>query len=105
MVARCGWPDLRKHWRLLRLQPVRLLSISLVAAAASGGAWRLGSQALAWLGVYTLVPQGMIPWRDNIHWEFVYDLARFPLAFLDFAIQGCIMAEAYRRLVTDRGRP
>jgi len=105
VVARCGWPDLRKHWRLLRLHPVRLLAISLVAAAASGGAWRLGSQALAWLGVYKLVPQGMIPWRDNIHWEFVYDLAGFPLAFLNFAIQGCIMSEAYRRLVADTGRP
>jgi len=105
VVARCGWPDLGKHWRLLRLRPARLLSISLLAAAASGGAWRLGSQALAWLGVYKLAPLGMIPWRDNIHWAFVYDLACFPLAFLNFAIQGCVMAEAYRRLVADRSRP
>jgi hypothetical protein len=105
VVERCGWPDLGMLWRLLRLRPVRLLSISLLAAAASGGAWRFGSQAQVWLGVYKLAPQGMIPWRDNIHWEFVYDLARFPLAFLYFAIQGCIIAEAYRRLVADRGRP
>jgi hypothetical protein len=105
VVERYGWPDLYKHWRLLRRRPVRLLSISLLAAAASGGAWRFGSQALAWLGVYKLAPQGMIPWRDNIHWAFAYELACFPLAFLNFAIQGCIMAEAYRRLVEDSTRP
>jgi hypothetical protein len=105
VVERCGWPDLGRYWQLLRLRPVRLLSISLLAAAASGGASKFGSQALAWLGVYKLAPQGMIPWRDNIHWEFVYDLAGFPLAFLNFAIQGCIMAEAYRRLVVYMGRP
>ena len=105
VVERYGWPNLSKHWQLLRRRPVRLLSISLLAAAASGGAWRLGSQALAWLGVYKLAPQGMIPWRDNIQWAFVYELACFPLAFLNFAIQGCIMAEAYRRLVADSSRP
>jgi hypothetical protein len=104
VVERCGWPDLGMLWRLLRLRPVRLLSISLLAAAASGSASRFGSQALVSLGVYKLAPQGMIPWRDNIHWEFGYDLARFPLAFLNFAIQGCIMAEAYRRLVAERSR-
>jgi hypothetical protein len=103
VVERSGWPDLGMLWRLLRLRPVRLLSISLLAAAVSGSAWRFGSQALVWLGVYKLAPQGMIPWRDNIHWEFVYELACFPLAFLNFAIQGCIMAEAYRRLVAERG--
>src|SRR5262245_16132397 len=105
VVERYGWPDLSKLWRLLRRWPVRLLSISLVAAAASGGAWRLGSQALAWLSVYKVASQGMIPWRDNIHWAFVYELACFPLAFLNFAIQGCIMSEAYRRLVADSSRP
>jgi hypothetical protein len=105
VVERCGWPDPGKHWRLLRLRPVHLLSISLVAAAASGGAWRLGSQALAWLGVNKLAPPGMIPWRANIHWAFAYDLACFPLAFLNFAIEGGIMAEAYRRLVVHRGVP
>jgi hypothetical protein len=104
VVARCGWPDLGKYWRLLRLEPVRLLCISLLAAAAFGGAWTLGSQVLAWLGVYKLRPQGMIPWRANIHWAFVADLAYFPLQFLEFAIEGCIMAEAYRRLVA-WGRP
>jgi hypothetical protein len=103
VVERCGWPDLGKHWRLLRLRSVRLLSISLLAAAADSGAWRLGSQVLVWLGAHKLAPQGMIPWRDNIHWVFVNDLAHFPLAFLNFAIQGCIMAEAYRRLEAGTG--
>ena len=50
VVQRCGWPDLGKLWRLLRLRPERLLSISLLASAASGGAWNLGLQALAWVG-------------------------------------------------------
>jgi hypothetical protein len=104
VVQRCGWPNLGKLERLLRLGPVRLLSISLLASSASGGAWNLGSQALAWLGVYKLAPPEMIKWRANIHWAFVADLAYFPLQFLEFAIQGCIMAEAYRRLVTHRGR-
>jgi hypothetical protein len=48
------------------------------------------------IGGKWLEPQGMIPWRANIHWAFVADLAYFPLQFLEFAIQGCILAEAYR---------
>jgi hypothetical protein len=101
VVSRCGWPDLRQHWRLLRLHPVQLLLISLLAAAAVDGARILGSQALAWLGAYQLAPRGMIPWRANIGWAFLADLAEFPLQFLEFAIEGCILAEAYRRLLAE----
>ena len=103
VVARCGRPDLRKHWQLLRRHPLGLLSISVLAAATVGGARSLGSQALAWVGVAQLAPQGMIPWRTNILWAFIADLAYFPLQFLEFAIEGCIMAEAFRRL--GKGRP
>jgi hypothetical protein len=99
IVAQHGRPDLRELGRLLRLQPVRLLCISLLAAAAVGGAIRLCSQALAWLGVDRLAPEGMIPWRVNAHWAFIAELPYFPLHFLEFAIQGCILAEAYRRLL------
>jgi hypothetical protein len=99
VVAKCGWPDLRQLWRLLRLQPVRLLCISLLAAAAVGGLFSLGTQAQAWLGVGRLAPQTMIPWRANIHWALVAELPNFPLHFLHFAIEGSILAEAYRRLL------
>ena len=102
VVAKCGWPDLREHWRLLRLHPVQLLLISLLAAAAVDGALILGAQALAWLGAYQLAPRGMIPWRANIGWAFLADLAEFPLQFLEFAIEGCILAEAYRLLLAER---
>lgn len=102
-VARCGWPDRREYWRLLSLQPMRLLCISLLAVAAAGGAERLGSQALAWLRVDQLAPESMIPWRANIRWALIAELPYFPLHFLEFAIQGCILAEAYRRLVLGRG--
>ena len=93
------WPDLRELWRLLRLQPVRLLCIALLAAAAVGGLWSLGTQAQAWLGVGRLAPHTMIPWRANIHWALFAELPNFPLHFLHFAIEGCILAEAYRRLL------
>jgi hypothetical protein len=99
VVAKCGWPDLRQLWRLLRLQPVRLLCISLLAAAAVGGLFSLGTQAQAWLGVGRLAPHTMIPWRANIHWALVAELPNFPLHFLHFAIEGSILAEAYRRLL------
>jgi hypothetical protein len=102
VVARRGSPDLREHWRLLRLHPVHLLLISLLAAAAVDGARILGSHALSWLGAYQLAPRGMIPWRANIGWAFLADLAEFPLQFLEFAIEGCILAEAYRRLLAER---
>ena len=99
MVAQHGRPDLRELGRLLRLQPMRLLCVSLLAAAAVGGAVSLCSQALVWLGVDRLAPEGMIPWRVNAHWTFIAELPYFPLHFLEFAIQGCILAEAYRRLL------
>ena len=102
VAARCGWPDLREHWRLVRLHPLYLLLISLLAAAAVDGARILGSHALLWLGAYQLAPRGMIPWRANIGWAFLADLAEFPLQFLEFAIEGCILAEAYRRLLAER---
>lgn len=100
VVTKYGWPDLRECSRLLRLQPKGLLCISLLATAAAGGADKLASQALAWLRVSQLAPQGMIPWRANIHWAFIAELPYFLSHFLEFAIQGCILAEAYRRLVS-----
>jgi hypothetical protein len=104
VVARCGWPDLREHWNLVRLQPARLFCISLLATATVGGMWRLGSQVIAWFGLDHLAPQGMIPWRANILPAFVAELPYFPLQFLEFAIQGCILAEAYRRLLLEKDR-
>jgi hypothetical protein len=99
VVAKFGWPDLRELWRLLRLRPVRLLCIALLAAAAVGGLWNLGSQALVWLGVGRLAPHTMIPWRANIRWALLAELPNFPLHFLNFVIEGCILAEAFRRLL------
>jgi len=46
----------------------------------------------------------MIPWRANILPAFVAELPYFPLQFLEFAIQGCILAEAYRRLLLEKDR-
>jgi len=102
VVAKFGRPDLRELWRLLRSQPVRLLCIALLAAAAVGGLWSLGSQVLAWLGVGRLAPHTMIPWRANMRWALLAELPNFPLHFLHFAIEGCILAEAFRRLLPAR---
>src|SRR5262245_36828585 len=101
VVARCGWPDLREHWRLLRLHPVQLLLIALLAAAAVDGARILGSQTLAWLWAYQLAPSAMIPWRATICRACLADRADCPPQFLEFAIEGCILAEAYRRLLAE----
>ena len=46
-----------------------------------------------------LAPDSMIPWRENIHWAFVSEFVDLSRAFLGFAIHGCILVEAYRRLI------
>jgi hypothetical protein len=97
-VLRRGWPDPRECWHLLWLQPMRLLCIGLLAAAAVSGLRYLGNNALAWLGADALAPTALVPWRANIHQAFLAELSHFPLHFLEYAIQGSIMAEAYRRL-------
>jgi hypothetical protein len=106
-VLRRGWPDPRECWRLLRLQPMRLLCIALLATAAVSGLRYLGSHALAWLGADALAPTSLVPWRANIRQALLAELCHFPLHFLEYAIQGSIMAEAYRRLLamTPRSQP
>lgn len=99
VVTKCGWPDFRKLWRLLRLRPIHLFGVALLADAAAGGAQGLYTHAQAWLGLNRLTPIDMIPWRANIHWAFASELAQFPFSFAGFAIEGCILAEAYRRLL------
>jgi len=103
VVARRGRPDPRELWRLLRLQPARLFCISLIAVAAVGGLSHIAAIVQAWLGLDRLEPATMIPWRANIRWALLSELARFPLHFLEFAIEGSILAEAYRRLLLERG--
>jgi hypothetical protein len=98
IVAGRGWLDLRELWRLLSSSPINLFSIALVAAAATGGAQHLQAYALAWLSLDQHASVSMIPWRANVHRAFAVELVSFPFAFLGFAIQGCILAEAYRRL-------
>jgi hypothetical protein len=46
-----------------------------------------------------LAPGTLIPWRAHIRQAFVAELCQFPLRFPEFAIQGSILAEAYRRLL------
>ena len=104
VIVRSGGPDLSRLWRLLRLYPVRLIYVSFLAVIAARWLWDLGSLPLAWLALDHLSPQGMIPWRANIHRAFLGEILYFPVHFLEFAIKGCIMAEAYRRLLmADRG--
>jgi hypothetical protein len=91
---------LGEHWRLLQLQPVRLLGVCLLAVAAVGGLENLGRLAPAWLGAGQLAPGTMIPWRASIRWAFVAELPYFPLQLLEFAVEGSILAEAYRRLLS-----
>lgn len=97
--------DVRELWRLLRLQPLQLYGASLLADIATTGAdYVLGSALASWgLNAAALAPQGMVPWRANIHWAFLGELADLPYVFLSFAIQGCILAEAYRRLLLIEG--
>ena len=104
VVADRGWPDLRQLWRFLRLRPMHLFGIALVADAATGGAQNLQSYALAQLGLDRLASFDLIPWRAKMHWAFAGELVGFPFCFLGFAIQGCILAEAYRRLVQLAGQ-
>jgi hypothetical protein len=99
VIVKHGWPDFTELRDLLRLQPVRMFGIALVAAAATDGARFLLADAMARLELPPLAPHGMIPWRANIHWAFVSEFVDLPRAFLGFAIPGCILAEAYRRLI------
>jgi hypothetical protein len=99
VIARSGRLDLGEHWRLLRLQPVRLFCICLLAVAAVGGLDNLGQQVLAWLGAGQLAPSTMIPWRAHVRQAFLAELPNFPVHFLGFAVQGSILVEAYRRLL------
>jgi hypothetical protein len=99
VVVRCGWPDPRALWRLLRIDPMRLFCIALLATAAVGGVSALGSSALGWLPLDHLRPFPLMPWRAYAGWAFVAELPYFPLQLLDFAIEGCMLAEAFRRLL------
>jgi hypothetical protein len=99
VVARSERLDLAEYRRLLQLQPLLLICIGLIVEAAIGGLHVLGSQLLEWLGVGQLTPGTMIPWRANVRQAFVAELWQFPLHFLEFAIKGTILAEAYRRLL------
>lgn len=107
VVVEHGWPDVRKLWRLLRLRPVHLFVVAILAAAAFGGVEALNNRVLAWTGLDRLMPHSMIPWRANIHWAFAAELTLFPTAFAGFAVECGILAEAYRRLlqITDRDQP
>jgi len=105
VVAQVGWPDLGAYQHLLRLQPLRLLCIFLLATAAIGGLRHLGWEALAWLGAGQLQPSTMLPWRAYMRQAFVAQLPYFPLHFLEFAIEGSILAEAYRRLLAQPQAP
>jgi hypothetical protein len=98
VIAARGWLDLRELWRLLSSSPTSLFGIALVAAAATGGAQSLQSYALTWFGLEQGASVSMIPWRDTVLRAFASELAGFPFAFLGFAVQGCVLAEAYRRL-------
>jgi hypothetical protein len=100
VIARWGWPDPRALWRLLRIDPMRLFCIAILATAAVGGVAALGSSALGWLHLDHLRPDALIPWRAYIGWAFIAELPYFPLHLLDFAIEGCMLAEAYRRLLS-----
>ena len=99
VVARSGWLNVGEYWRLLRLHPARLLSVALIATAAVDGVAMFDT--LAWL---QLAPGGLIPGGANIGWAFLAELAQFPVQFLEFAIKGCILAEAYRRLLAETKR-
>jgi hypothetical protein len=103
VVARFGQLAFSVYRHLVRLQPVRLFCICLLATAAVHGLRFAGSHALAWLGAGDLAPSTLIPWRAHIRQAFVAELPHFPLHFLEFAIEGSILAEAYRRLLSQPG--
>lgn len=99
VVVAHGRPDVRRLWQLLRLRPMHLFVVAILAAAAYGGVEALNNRALAWTGLDGLMPQSMIPWRANVHWAFAAELTMFPTAFAGFAVECGILAEAYRRLL------
>jgi hypothetical protein len=99
VVVTHGRPVFRELWRLLRLRPMHLYGVALLAAAAFGGAEAVNFRVLAWTGLDRLAPNSMIPWRASIHWALASELSVFPIAFASFAVECRILAEAYRRLM------
>lgn len=99
VIVKHGWPDFTELQNLLKLRPLRMFGIALLAAAATDGAQFVLAGAMARLELPRLAPDSMIPWRANIHWAFASEFVDLPRAFLAFVIPGCILAEAYRRLI------
>lgn len=98
LAASHGRPDLREHARLLRLHPLRLIVIALLAYAAEGALgvldtkfWAYAAPELRWPGLH--------PWRPNIREVVLFKLSEFPLYFMIFVTESCLLAEAYRRLI------
>ena len=94
LTANRGYPDWREHIRLLRLYPLRLFVIALLARSAADGliiAWK-------WAGAAMHAPV-LNPWRLYIRDAALVRLSEFPLHFMLFVIETCLLAEAYRRLL------
>jgi hypothetical protein len=98
LAAGGGRPDLREHMRLLRLHPLRLVVIALLAAAAAEGVRIANVQFRTWAGAELHAPL-LYPWRRYIREAVLFRLSQFPLYFMVFVIETCLFAEAYRRLI------
>ncbi len=98
LTVRRGFPDLREHIRLLRAHPLRLFAIAFLASAAAQGLITADAAFRKWAGVLSYAPQ-VLSWRHYIREEALYGLSEFPLYFLLFVTETCLLAEAYRRLL------
>jgi hypothetical protein len=103
LTASRGYPDWREHIRLLRLYPLRLIVIALLAHAAGDGLIIADSQFWKWAGAPMHAPL-LNPWRLYIRDAALFRLSEFPLYFMLFVIETCLLAEAYRRIL-HAGKP
>ena len=98
LTANRGYPDWREHIRLLRLYPLRLIVIALLARAAGDGLIIADARFWKWAGASMHAPL-LNPWRLYIRDAALVRLSEFPLDFMLFVIETCLLAEAYRRLL------
>jgi len=81
----------RRGWLLLK-------KIINLASAAAQGLKIADAQFWRWVGAETHAPL-LNPWRIYIREAAVFRLSQFPLYFMLFVMETCLLAEAYRRLL------
>ncbi len=98
LTVKLGRPDLREHIRLLRADPLRLIVIAILVAAASHSLSSADARFWEWAGAPLQAPL-LHPWHVYLREAVLFRLSEFPLRFMAFVLETCLLAEAYRRLL------